>query len=745
MSKSETIVVNAGKYVCNYCNNSSGCPNPGNVSGEIETITIPPDESRVVEVTIPDGLCGGSIQVDVALVQRGSTTYYPPRPLCAHSFTGTCPCAPPAAPSLDDLAIYDKNKQSVSPVDGSPASALREVQPFYYVGGIFDDPFRNQSAPSSITSGDPTVLFAGIPRSYQYSDHNPMEFNFTFKEDTGASNITEYDFKLVDTSDANYKITLTYNNSSVVGLLDPVAGTTNTYSNFTDCINDSSTVACVKKLSEYVDSSDATLLHVNVRAYLKNSLRNTNYKLTGMIRNAGGGTWTGDVDLTNYGWPNSTLLLDTVAPNVSITSTNALGNRITFNVDVTDANIDNSKVYLFRSYAVALNSEKGNRFLTTLNDIALDGTDFENSPFGSSGYSITPISGGYRYRINVKGLQGGDDVYFGVCAFDKAGNVNCTYTNIAQVGWNWLKTSLGNVYSKGDASGGFTGLPNYSTMSSTSEDPIASDVSPYNASRAVISNFVISSVSSSLAGVQWGYDGHYNSPEFVRSDQPVGLFSWFSLLEDTATAKCNIDSSCTISTLSGSSASNLSSALSSTASARKVIKVENATVSFDSLTCRRANLVFLKNTQLTVKEILKPGSDPLKNVYDGCVFVADNSSSVTIEDDPNSSWDSHDNVDLVQAGFVMLGNATFRVKQTPHNAYEDSNGQFDRLIIHGFVHTQNRVPIFERDLSITDNQQYPSEWIVFDSSLVPLLKPVLGAPKVDTIHCGLVDHPFCHP
>ena len=664
---------------------------------------------------------------------------------CGSAFVGTCPCPAAVPPSLNGLTISDENQTSIIPDDGRNASDLLESAPFTYVGGIFDDPYKySPPGPSSITSYDPNILFAGVPYTYQYSDHNPLQFNFIIKENTGAANITSYDFQLVDISDSNYAIPLVFN-SPYVGVLDPVAGSTQNYSSLSDCMSDLSTVTCVHKVNENIDSSDNTLLHVNILVYLKNGIRNTEYKLTSYLANASGASTQADVDLTTFGWPSSNLIVDTVAPLVSMEAYSLPGDQMRIVITVTDSNLATSPIPLFRSYAIAFNSVSGNRFLSTLNNITVNGTDFENSPFGSSnGYTVTSLGGGtYQFAIKLQGLLAGDNVYYGVCVYDRAGNISCRTDNPKQIGWNWLKTSLGNVYSHGTSAGGFVGFPDYREISGILESPVDSIVSPFNASSATISNFVVSSRDPSLSFLQWGYNGYYNVNEFGIDNQIINnTTNWYNFLHRLADNRCSSLSSCYSVTINNIDPLTLRNASEVLNYPLKLITIDGSStgglnIAIDTIRCRGGVVIFLKNVNLTVKDLRKVVAN-VNDIYNNvCLFVADSNSSITIDDDPNESLVGNDNLDVVEAGFIMTGNSLLRVKQTPYSSYVDGNGNYDRLIIHGFVYTEDTAPVFERDLGPTDNQTYPAEWIIYDGTILKLLNPLLGTQKIKTFNCGM--------
>ncbi len=557
----------------------------------------------------------------------GSTT-------CAYDQVFLVRGAPPA-PDYVGASISDKNKQSltISLNDGRDATKLVENTPFSIIGGIGDDPYKYLApGPAGIVSPDPQQLFNGVNYQYVYSDHNPFEINVTLRDRIlEARGIDSYSLGFRDVYDNSYLLNID-SNYTYTGVEENTLNVKN-YTSLSACMNDNTTIMCAKNESE-VDNTDPSLLDIKVLYYFKNGVRNTDYALMVSATNVLGATRSVPVDLRTLGLSTRYLKIDTVAPAVAISQKNVSGSRVTMQVQVTDNNMTGS-IPLFRTYAVGINNEKGNHFLFTRNNISLNGLDFENNPFGARGYQETVSGNVHTYTIDLDGVKGGDTLYFGVCAYDAAGNVTCKTSDAIQVGWNWLKTSLGNVYSKQ----GFSGLPNYDPIHNVSEEPVSTSVSPFNASDATIGTFLVSHNVNNSNNIKVGYDGHYNDTYRLNSRFIKINSGWFDYLKLRAIKKCNLDvNSCSNSVLSQGTATQLPNLTLSSANAQKIITLRNLNLNIDSLTCTKQNLIFLQNAHLTVKEILKPTKSITTKTDDVCLFVADSNSSITIDDDKDSGW-----------------------------------------------------------------------------------------------------------
>ena len=313
----------------------------------------------------------------------------------------------------------------------------------------------------------------------------------------------------------------------------------------------------------------------------------------------------------------------------------------------------------------------------------------------------------------------------------------------------WLKTTLGNVYSKG----GFNIEQDYSELDSVLEKPSIASVlvSPFNASKATVASFLVGSGTILPSSLGWGYVGHYNDPVYGISDLTIDNppLSYDALLNQTK-ARCEMKKDdCKYLSLTPdlSSIPSLLGEFSGIASKEyKIIVIDGSsstTNSLDlsnrSLFCARNVIIFLKDVDLTISKFKKVNA--LNGVEDACLFIADSNSSITIEDLPNDP-NGTSNYDLVEASFMMLGNSTLKVKQTPHDNYKDSTNKYDRLILHGFIYTENNPPIFERDLGFSDNKTNPAEWLIFDPTVYKL-HPLVGKYKIATVNCSLDSHFYC--
>ncbi len=510
---------------------------------------------------------------------------------------------------------------------------------------------------------------------------------------------------------------------------------------------------------------------------------------------------------------NVSFLVDNTLPQLQVGLSPYDADVLQFNVSVSDNNkLPTDKGPAFFAAYVFVQKRDGTRYFLNIVDpntmrptsYKVDGTIFGKTVVQNGQLKnvapylrVSSQDGGHtqNIKIYVAGpsgfeLGGGDKIFYGVCAYDVAGNIKCTQDDLCSppppeppggIGNNWIKTSLNNVYSKG----GFDGLPDYHQLLSIREYPVAGNnnkvkdlfenyLAPFTSSRATLGNFSMVLNTNGFGDIVWGYEGNFFDsvkPRFGLVKRQIDVDSRrYSYMASLAKQRCGVLDSCKIITIDGAQAQDrglgaFMDAVEAQSSTYKVIYVNKANISLGGvLKCKNANLIFVENSNITIKgQVVKSRVannntlSPFADYTEGCLFVLAEGSGNTIvlDDDPKqsatvmgekwqkSSADTTD-TDFMQLGIIAFGSqeGQVRVKQTPREQYK-YNGTYDALIVHGFIYSKG-TPVFERDLVFADNTRFPSEWIIFDPSLMQLYEPLLGKYKVQTIKCGVNNHPWCN-
>ena len=467
-------------------------------------------------------------------------------------------------------------------------------------------------------------------------------------------------------------------------------------------------------------------------------------------------------DKNNNTWSaKNYLYLDVTPPQLESITFEKLGtDSLRMKIVVNDSNHYDSGYHpslpnlpIARTYVFAENPRSGqvpgvrNRFLKAVNGQEIKGQDFgasQNTYGWHLDTSFNNTDNRKSFYLDIKGLLGGDKVQYGFCLYDKAGNANCINSDDStafEIGRNWLKTSLGSVYSYG----GFAGLPNYHNITNVLEEPTAfkNIVSPFNSTDyASLSTFLVTAKTTASNNIVWGYNnGNYNDKAFYFLNTTFEQEKWEDFIKGVISQHCKELNSCR-EFANINNATSLENILHDDAQYK--VAYVNADITLpDPVDYKNENIIVLLNgAKLTLYNVYKQGG--LNDISNSLLIIATQGSSVIIDDNPNNGYDNK--TDVVQAGFLILGNSHFKVLQGlstgNRDAYKDSNGNFDRLIVHGLLYSQT-VPILERDLVFSDNDKYPSEWFIYDTNLLNNLLPVLGRHKIQTFKCGVIDHPLC--
>ncbi len=530
---------------------------------------------------------------------------------------------------------------------------------------------------------------------------------------------------------------------------------------------------------------------VNMKVYQKNLLEGKYFVRVKTHDNEGASV--------TENFKNVNFIVDNSLRVVNMTLSNYYADVYKINIQIKDNNKLSTKYgpAMFATYVFTTNPDGTKRFLklwdpnsNKTSDIAVDTSWFglRNAKGADLSKYVkwSTSSNGKVQNITfyVAGASGGDSIYYGTCAYDVAGNIKCTTDDIcgfnppSGLGNNWMKTSLDNVYSKG----GFTQLPDYHELLNTIEWPIKSVknlftryLQPFVANRAIIGNFAM--VLQSLNGygdIVWGYNKHFfdiNNPYFGFDRRQIIVdSSRYYDMKNTALTRCSTLDSCTKITISTRdkdvARQQLIDAVSKNNSEYKVVILSKTDVVTPSiLTCKNKNLIFIEEGTFRVSnQIIKNSFNPNSSssnpfdIYDeGCLFVVspDDTSRFIIDDDPkkvskiygkNLKGNGIDSVDADFSQFAVIGfgnkSGQITVKQTPRDNYR-TDGMYDALILHGFIYSK-ALPIFERDLVFSANEIFPSEWIIYDASLIRAFNPLLGKYKIQTFKCGVNNHPWCN-
>jgi hypothetical protein len=155
--------------------------------------------------------------------------------------------------------------------------------------------------------------------------------------------------------------------------------------------------------------------------------------------------------------------------------------------------------------------------------------------------------------------------------------------------------------------------------------------------------------------------------------------------------------------------------------------------------CQNKSLIFIEGgSEVTLKVQVKKQS-----INSGCIFVLGNNVKFAIKDVPAGDLASGDktkpDVDLVEAGIIASG-ATVTVEK---GSYGTISRRADRLVVRGFLYSSTIAPMFSRYLAPVDNKKYPSEYFIYDATLLDSFRALLGFEKTVDVVCGTSTHIFC--
>ncbi len=413
-----------------------------------------------------------------------------------------------------------------------------------------------------------------------------------------------------------------------------------------------------------------------------------------------------------------------------------------------------------------------NRFIAR--QTTLDGEPLDERAWAKKVDGVTEFNGSQDHDATFrggaitmlgKGLVPEESIIAGACAYDFAGNMSCGRNSNEYVFLSaWLKTSFGDIYSSKSGSSPFAyTIPTNTTINAlintdntSKKDAIKSpniDIyAPYTEQIFTAGTGIVLTGASSTMGLSGGYvaagstvslplgfKGNYrNGNEATKNNlfavSPLTLGSEFDRTRSTAILNCDLLNESTPGTCqtSGSIAD-----VSSTAAKIKLLSTGTTTI--NTLVCNQVNIIFVSGTVTVTGNVTKADKTS------GCIFVLSSGSSLVIDDiSSNQRTASPDGkgspyVDRFEAAIVAANGATIKSRKP----FVKPSGTVDRLEITGWVYAADSVPQFLRSLAPVDNRRYPSEWIVYDATLLDLFRPILGIEKTIDLTCGTSKHVLC--
>jgi len=363
-----------------------------------------------------------------------------------------------------------------------------------------------------------------------------------------------------------------------------------------------------------------------------------------------------------------------------------------------------------------------------------DGTPFDGA---LDHVTIIPASPSTQADALAKGIAANSAVVAGACAYDLAGNMKCsgspeTYTFKA----SWIKTSYGDVYSKGGVS---LSLP---TDDGTT-DETATVSSPYGQQIFTFATGILSLSAASDTGLQGGHKigsslfplGFLRNYRDESSSNIFNIFAYrpsmpgdeYTRLRSLATLNCEVlNTGASTKVCDNSTGTNLN-----VAPYTIVTLGANTDWSSSVLSCTKVNIIFVNSGKLTLGSI-SPA------VGGGCLFVVNAGASLEIADTSAQGkvagklkFDSFEAAIVSAGGNVQVG-----------KSFKSASGS-DYLKLNGFIYSSVTAPKFLREVAQVDIPSYPSEWLLYDASLLDSLRPLLGFEKTADLTCGTSNHILC--
>jgi hypothetical protein len=378
----------------------------------------------------------------------------------------------------------------------------------------------------------------------------------------------------------------------------------------------------------------------------------------------------------------------------------------------------------------------------------------------------TPQSG---FTFLGYGVRGADVVRAFVCLYDVAGNGGCRPDDmnpafVAQD--NWMKTSMGTVYSNLNASSNAafqvqvpSNPPNVDITNTLAGDLL---YAPYNDQQnTILSGAYITAATAPgvtggnnnrQAGVNNNYralsaSNHFNVTGIIDNvGTRYGNSGWYARTLSLANYNCPIlkQAGTTLPSGFNSACQEFTGGTLATLDQIENTQVKNKIITLNlpsgsrtrttkDYNCSNNNLIFIASGHLEwVRQLRKNTANVTP---DACVFVIAAGATLTIGDEPDNQYAP--DVDRFHAGVIADGSFVTEL------GARGSNGKFDQLQIHGFVFSARTAPRFERDLIFSVNKQLPSELLVYDPVIIDSMRPLLGTSQYSEFRCGTSSHPVC--
>jgi hypothetical protein len=425
-----------------------------------------------------------------------------------------------------------------------------------------------------------------------------------------------------------------------------------------------------------------------------------------------------------------TLVYDSTPPDVTVTiAAAASGETVTTTTKATDST---TAVAGLTNRYVALRAASDE--ITWAQK--MDGTPFDGA---DDHVIISPSATTVSVEADAKGLVANANIFAGACAYDRAGNMKCASSpeSFTFMG-SWLKTSYGDVYSK---QGVALTLP---SNDATVTDKTSTVNSPYNQQIYTFATGIYLSSSSNEDKLLGGYKsgsilfplGFAGNYRLSSNTEPFNLFSYvpnmpgneYTRLKAIASLNCDLLNS---TSTTGKKCDN------SVSNSINTDDYTILTISGDTdwqtqvLNCQKVNAIFVASGTLKVGTATSSSGG-------ACLFVVNSGASMEIYDtSPQGRAAGNLQADLFTGGIVSDGGVVKIIKST----YAGTD--VDYLKLTGFVYSTSNSPQFLRSLATADISKYPSEWLLYDATLLDSLRPLLGLEKTADLTCGTTGHILC--
>ncbi len=523
--------------------------------------------------------------------------------------------------------------------------------------------------------------------------------------------------------------------------------------------------ACISRESVTQVTGDPNAVNVKFTVYMNDK----NNGGAGMVQGAYnllvgaedkvGGRASGD----NF-WLTATsapIVFDTTPPTIDLNLTNPAG---TANMVAAGTLSDSSSGvagytsrFLLREHYLNAGDASGIRSFLTWDTLGTNLID------GKSDIVSFARRANTTFTFTGHGVETGDGVASGVCAYDAAGNMCCAQTigsqktstcqnfgtsGIYTYGGGWIETSLGSVYSNTATTGAAFNM----TVPATSANTSSLVYAPFSVqSGSSVTGFLISGSGDSglIGGRTFGGDpqtyplgfssnsthgyfrtGDANSPFNIFTLPVANQNNWYAQIKGIATTNCQlIGGGC-------QAVSDIVSGLGASANYKIGTITSSQTIS-DHIVCRGSSIIFIDgNSHVTIT-----GQVTKDTPQSACLFVVNSGSTLTIGDLARAASTGAPQVDAFQASIIVSNGGTI---ETTAPETLQTGIVFDRLELYGFLFSaSSNPPVLQRSLNNDNNKLYPAEWFIYDANVLDAFRPLLGFQKTVDLVCGTSGHVFC--